>query len=70
MDVATTNLLSLNVPGLSENRPSLLKGDRIFARVYASAKSTEPEDKEYEGVVHEILQNQVWVGFSKELKDR
>ena len=70
MDVATTNLLSLNVPGLSENRPSLLKGDKIFARVYPSAKCTEPEDKEYEGIVHEVLQNQVWVGFSKELKDR
>ncbi len=70
MKAATTNLLSLEVPGLSEHRPSLLKGDRIFARIYPSAKSTEPEDKEYEGIVHEILQNEIWVGFSKELKDR
>ena len=27
------NMLSLEVPGLAENRPSLLKGDKIFARV-------------------------------------
>jgi hypothetical protein len=30
-------LLSLEVPGLAENRPSVLKGDRIYVRVYGSA---------------------------------
>ena len=70
MEVASANLHSLHVPGLSENRPSLLKGDRIFARIYPAGKNSEPEDKEYEGVVHEIWENKIGVGFSQELKSR
>lgn len=60
-------MLSLTVPGLSENRPSLLRGDRIFAKVSAAGSENE---KEYEGVVHQVREKQIWVGFSKELKDR
>ena len=62
--------MSLNVPGLSENRPSLLRGDRIFVRVYPGGGASEPEDKEYEGVVHEIHENRIRVGFSNDLKKR
>jgi hypothetical protein len=37
----------------------VLKGDRIYVRVYGTAGSKDPEKKEYEGIVHEgsILQN-------------
>ena len=64
------NLLSLEVPGLAENRPSVLKGDRIYIRVYGSDKSQEPEKKEYEGIVHEVENTRILVGFSPELRKR
>ena len=64
------NMLSLEVPGLAENRPSLLKGDKIFARVSQTGKGGQTEGKEYEGVVHQILEKQICVGFSKELRDK
>jgi helicase MOV-10 len=70
MEAASANLLSLHVPGLSENRPSLLRGDQIFARIYPTGKNSEPEDKEYEGVVHEVWETKIGVGFSQELKNR
>ena len=65
-----SNLLYLDVPGLSENRPSLLKGDRIFAKVYPGGSGDVPGAKEYEGVVHQVLEKAIGVGFSKELRSR
>jgi len=64
------NLLSLEVPGLAENRPSVLKGDRIYVRVYASSNNPEPEKKEYEGIVHEVENTRILVGFAKDLRKR
>ncbi len=64
------HLLSLEVPGLAENRPSVLKGDRIYVRVYKSAANTEPETKEYEGIVHEAQNTSLLVGFSQDLRKR
>jgi helicase MOV-10 len=72
MDVPNDSpqLLRLVVPGLSENRPSLLRGDRIYAKVYPTASSEKPDDKEYEGVVHQVHEKHICVGFSKELQNR
>lgn len=44
--------LQLKVEGLEEKRPSVLKGDRIYA-------SFPGEEYEYEGVVHEVKLNHV-----------
>ena len=34
MRVNGPKMLKLEVPGLAENRPSVLKGDKIYAQVY------------------------------------
>lgn len=70
MNEHNVNLLSLEVPGLAENRPSVLKGDRIYVRVYGSASNAEPEKKEYEGIVHEVENTRILVGFAKDLRKR
>ena len=44
-----SKFLKLDVPGLAENRPSVLKGDKIYAQVYHSSNAEKPEAKEYEG---------------------
>jgi helicase MOV-10 len=49
--------LSLKVPGLAEKRPSLLKRDRLYV-------SNMESDKEFEGYVHQICQDEVWLKFS------
>jgi helicase MOV-10 len=53
--------LKLSVPGLSEKRPSVLKGDKIIV------KMTNGDDQEYEGFVHEVQNTDILVGFSSEL---
>ena len=55
------HLFSLEVPGLEENRPSVMKGDTI------KVKMTGNSDREYEGVVHEIRESRVMLGFGHQL---
>lgn len=51
--------LALAVPGLSEGRPSVLVGDRVILR-----EPFMPEDSpEYEGYVHEVRRDEVWLKF-------
>jgi helicase MOV-10 len=50
--------LALQVPGLAEKRPSLLKGDRLFV-------TTSGLYKQFEGYVHHMRQEEVWLKFSK-----
>ncbi|XP_071805215.1 putative helicase MOV-10 isoform X3 [Asterias amurensis] len=58
--------LRLRIPGLAENRPSVLKGDHLFARF-----STDSEDgKTYKGYVHRVEMEEVVLGFSKDLVNR
>ena len=54
----TTNLYWLNVPGLEENRPSVMKGDKIYVR-----NGTDP-NREFEGIVHQIQEQKVMLGFN------
>ncbi|XP_023681367.1 putative helicase mov-10-B.1 isoform X2 [Paramormyrops kingsleyae] len=56
-------LLVLDVPGLAENRPSLLRGDCILA---SKAENREPLIK-YKGYVHWVELNKVLLGFSEKL---
>ncbi|XP_048873880.1 putative helicase mov-10-B.1 isoform X2 [Brienomyrus brachyistius] len=58
-----TNLLVLDVPGLAENRPSLLRGDCILA---SKAENNGPLIK-YRGYVHVVELNKVLLGFSEKL---
>ena len=46
---ASTGLVVLEVPGLQEGRPSLLKGDKMYLREAASNKMVE-----YEAFVHQV----------------
>lgn len=60
-DRADRRFLILEVPGLAENRPSVLRGDRIFAY--------EPGflQRRYEGIVHRVQMLDVKLGF--DMKD-
>ncbi|XP_023243874.1 RNA helicase Mov10l1-like [Centruroides sculpturatus] len=51
--------LTLEVPGLAENRPSLLIGDRITA-----SDPVEKSNPVYEGFIHEIHKEKIFVKFN------
>jgi hypothetical protein len=55
--------LTLDVPGLAENRPSLVRGDRLFVRKLGANGKPE-EKKKYEGYVHNVGLNKVFLKFS------
>lgn len=57
--------LSLIVPGLAEQRPSVVLGDHIYVR--RRDERLNRKDVEYEGYVHEIDDNQVSLGFGPQL---
>lgn len=52
------SLLALKVPGLAEHRPSILKNDNLYCTKGSSKQ-------EYEGVVHDVRESEVWLGFDK-----
>ncbi|XP_078098141.1 putative helicase MOV-10 isoform X2 [Mustelus asterias] len=58
------NLLVLKVPGVAENRPSVLRGDHLFAS--KSGDLTQPITR-YKGYVHAVELEQVKLGFSQKL---
>lgn len=55
--------LALAVPGLAENRPSVLKGDHVYVRVHDA-------NKWYQGVAHHIALEEVHFAFHREFHDR
>ena len=60
---ARSRLFKLLVPGLSENRPSVMRGDTIYVR------NTQATDIEYEGTVEEVREDSVMVRFSHRLSN-
>lgn len=59
-----TNICILQqVPGVAENRPSVLRGDCL--RVHKSADKVEPITV-YNGYVHRVELDRVKLGFSKQ----
>ena len=56
--------LTLDVPGLAENRPSLVRGDHLFVRKLAANGTVENENIKYEGYVHTVGLNKVYLKFS------
>ncbi|XP_060775441.1 putative helicase mov-10-B.1 isoform X2 [Neoarius graeffei] len=63
-DKTNKNLLVLQVPGVAENRPSVLRGDDLT--VYLSEDKTQPITT-YKGYVHRVELESVKLGFSKKL---
>ena len=69
-------LLQLEIPGLAEKRPSVLRGDKIYVTV-ATDSTLDVENpildqnlREYEGFVHEVEETRVLLGFSDKLMRR
>ena len=71
-----THLLQLDIPGLAEKRPSVLKGDKIYVTIAADETldienpGKERNVKEYEGFVHDVEETRVLLGFSDRLLKR
>ena len=55
-------LFVFKVPGLAENRPSVIRGDQILVRVKDSKGQLEKE--EYQGFVHNVGLTDVRLRFS------
>ncbi|XP_031700309.1 putative helicase mov-10-B.2 [Anarrhichthys ocellatus] len=62
--VRDKKLLVLEVPGVSENRPSVLRGDSLLAY------PAEEKGVKYRGYVHSVLLDSVKLGFGSKLLDR
>lgn len=60
---------TLEVPGLVEGRPSLLRGDKIFVRDSACRKREGIEVVEYEGFVCEVRRGTLLVNFGRRFQD-
>ncbi|KAF7209890.1 putative helicase mov-10-B.1 [Nothobranchius furzeri] len=57
-------LLVLEVPGVSENRPSVLRGDSLLVQPQGE------KEVKYRGYVHSVNLDSVKLGFASELLDR
>ncbi|CAH1784099.1 unnamed protein product [Owenia fusiformis] len=57
---ANPRLLVLKVPGLAENRPSVLRGDHLFVHM-------QKDTVEYKGYVHEVMLDELKLGFDNRL---
>ncbi|XP_072212162.1 helicase MOV-10 isoform X1 [Excalfactoria chinensis] len=57
--------LLLHVPGVAENRPSVLRGDHLFASL-SSERDSSPRIM-YKGYVHDVEMERVRLGFSPKL---
>lgn len=60
-DTHNRNLLVLEVPGVSENRPSVLRGDALLVHPVGENKV------KYRGYVHSVQLDSVKLGFGQEL---
>lgn len=58
----TNKYIELQIPGLNEKRPALVKGDRIQFRLVEPAATDEEEDFTYEGIISHIRSNWIKVG--------
>ncbi|NWS21015.1 SDE3 helicase, partial [Pachyramphus minor] len=63
--VQDRGLLVLNVPGVAENRPSVLRGDHLFAHL-SSERNCSPL-LQYKGYVHSVELDKVKLGFSPKM---
>uniref|UniRef100_A0A8D0FC95 RNA helicase n=1 Tax=Strix occidentalis caurina TaxID=311401 RepID=A0A8D0FC95_STROC len=61
-------LLVLDVPGVAESRPSVLKGDHLF--VHLSSERDHSPLVQYKGYVHGVELEKVRLGFSSKLQKK
>ncbi|CAK6439183.1 unnamed protein product [Pipistrellus nathusii] len=61
-------LLTLEVPGVAESRPSVLRGDHLFAALCSEAHQQDPVT--YKGFVHRVELDRVKLSFSPSLLGR
>uniref|UniRef100_A0A8D0PQ39 RNA helicase n=1 Tax=Sus scrofa TaxID=9823 RepID=A0A8D0PQ39_PIG len=61
-------LLTLEVPGVAESRPSVLRGDHLFAVL--SSETHQEDAVTYKGFVHRVELDRVKLSFSARLYDR
>ncbi|NXN00001.1 SDE3 helicase, partial [Sylvia borin] len=66
--VQDRGLLVLDVPGVAENRPSLLRGDHLFAHL--SSERDHSPLTQYKGYVHSVELERVRLGFSSKLQKK
>ncbi|KAA0712698.1 putative helicase mov-10-B.1 [Triplophysa tibetana] len=66
-DKTNKRLLVLKVPGVAENRPSVLRGDQL--NVFVSGDKSKPVTV-YQGYVHRVELEKVKLGFSRKLLQR
>ncbi|XP_071388139.1 putative helicase mov-10-B.1 [Centroberyx affinis] len=62
---SNNNLLLLQVPGVSEKRPSVLPGDQVLVTHSGQSGDLGSQTK-YQGYVHHVDNEQVQLGFNKE----
>ncbi|XP_065066981.1 putative helicase MOV-10 [Rhopilema esculentum] len=62
MKKCSTNV-ALEVPGLAEGKPSLIIGDKVYARHKSSGSQESANKKEYEGYVHVVERDRVLLKF-------
>ncbi|OCT94290.1 putative helicase MOV-10 [Xenopus laevis] len=67
VDPDNKRLLTLKVPGVAENRPSVLRGDHLFAT--NSHERGKPRIISYKGCVHGMELERVKLGFSQKFRD-
>ncbi|XP_050182650.1 helicase MOV-10 [Myiozetetes cayanensis] len=63
--VQDRGLLVLSVPGVTENRPSVLRGDHLF--VHPSSERNRSPLVQYKGYVHSVELDKVKLGFSRKM---
>ncbi|XP_037357184.1 helicase MOV-10 isoform X1 [Talpa occidentalis] len=63
-----SNLLTLQVPGVAESRPSVLRGDHLFARL--TSEIHQENSITYKGFVHRVELDRVKLSFSMSLLNR
>ncbi|XP_062047961.1 helicase MOV-10 isoform X2 [Lepus europaeus] len=61
-------LLTLQVPGVTESRPSVLRGDHLFALLSSETQQEDPVT--YKGFVHKVELDRVKLSFSTSLLSR
>ncbi|NWH92946.1 SDE3 helicase, partial [Aegithalos caudatus] len=66
--VQERGLLVLDVPGVAENRPSVLRGDHLFAHL--SSERDHSPLTQYKGYVHSVELEKVRLGFSSKLQKK
>ncbi|KAM6217125.1 helicase MOV-10-like [Rhynchocyon petersi] len=62
------SLLTLEVPGVAESRPSVLRGDHLFALL--SSETSQEDPVTYKGFVHKVELDRVKLSFSESLLNR